>query len=83
MLKVISSSPGELKPVFDAILENATRICDAKFGSLQLFEANGYRRAALITCPLPAVGDMCKTRFRRLARRPLSVVAMANAGHRT
>ena len=34
VLKVISSSPGELEPVFKAMLANATRICDAKFGRL-------------------------------------------------
>jgi signal transduction histidine kinase len=51
VLRVTSSSPGELKPVFDTILENATRICDAKFGSLQLFEGDGYRRAAAYNVP--------------------------------
>ena len=38
VLKVISSSPGELEPVFNAMLENAVRICEAKFGMLFLFE---------------------------------------------
>src|SRR5262245_29745271 len=38
VLKVISSTPGELKPVFDAMLANATRICDAAFGNLVLIQ---------------------------------------------
>jgi signal transduction histidine kinase len=42
VLKVISSSPGELQPVFEAILENATRICDAKFGNLWLSEGDTF-----------------------------------------
>ena len=48
VLQVISSSPGELSPVFQAILENATRICEAKLGVLFLWEGQGqYRVAAL------------------------------------
>src|SRR5262249_12974845 len=38
VLGVISSSPSELKPVFDAMLANAVRICEAKFGNLYLHE---------------------------------------------
>src|SRR5262249_49147449 len=40
VLRVISSSPGELVPVFDAILENATRICDANFSILFGYDGN-------------------------------------------
>src|SRR5262245_41786263 len=47
MLKVISSSSGELEPVFGAILENATRICQAQFGNLNLYDGNAFRRAAI------------------------------------
>ena len=43
VLKVISSSPGNLTPVFDSILQNAVRICDAKFGHLWLREGDSLR----------------------------------------
>ena len=46
VLSVISSSPGELKPVFQSILANATRICEANLGSLVLCEGDGYRFVA-------------------------------------
>jgi class 3 adenylate cyclase/putative methionine-R-sulfoxide reductase with GAF domain len=46
MLQVISSSPGELQPVFDAMLANATRICDAKFATLYLRDGDGLRVVA-------------------------------------
>ena len=43
VLSVISSSQGELEPVFHAMLENAVRICDAKFGNLWLCEGDSFR----------------------------------------
>jgi len=46
VLKVISSSPGELEPVFQAMLENATRICEAKFGTLFRFDGEKYHLGA-------------------------------------
>jgi len=52
VLKVISASPGELELVFQAMLENAVRICEAKFGMLYLWEGEGqYRVAALHGAP--------------------------------
>src|SRR5262249_43578518 len=56
VLKVISSSPGELEPVFKAMLENAVRICDARFGLLQLRE-NGAFRIVTMHNPPPAFAD--------------------------
>ena len=43
VLRVISSSPGDLQPVFEAMLENAVRICDAKFGGIYRIEGDTIR----------------------------------------
>ena len=51
VLRVISSSPGDLKPVFNTILENATRICEASFGNLLLYDGDKFRRVALYNPP--------------------------------
>ena len=51
VLSVISSSPGELQPVFQAMLENATRICEAKFGTMYFREGDGFRAVAMHGAP--------------------------------
>ena len=56
VLRVISSSPGELEPVFDTILANATRICEAKFGILYLRDGEAFRLRALHGAP-PAFAE--------------------------
>ena len=55
VLKVISSSPGELEPVFEAMLENAVRICGANFGNLYLREGDAFRIGATYGAPPPYV----------------------------
>jgi hypothetical protein len=47
VLRVIASSPGELEPVFQAMLASAIRICEAKFGTLLLFEEDQLRLVAM------------------------------------
>src|SRR5262249_53521904 len=66
VLRVISSSPGELQRVFASILANATRICEAKFGTLYLGEADGLRTVATHNAPTSYVED----RKRNLVRPP-------------
>jgi GAF domain-containing protein len=61
VLSVISSSPGELEPVFQTMLESATRICTAKFGVLYLYEGTKFRPAALAS-PSPEFAAYVKER---------------------
>jgi hypothetical protein len=93
VLKVISSSPGELEPVFNAMLENATRICEAKFGILVLSEGDAFRTVALHGAP-PAFAEARRhepvirpgpgTSFHRAAstRQPVQIADRSrNCGH--
>ncbi|MBO0742661.1 MAG: GAF domain-containing protein, partial [Hyphomicrobiaceae bacterium] len=51
VLELISSSPGELGPVFEAVLTNAVRICDAKFANLFLYDGEAFRHVAIHGAP--------------------------------
>jgi two-component system NtrC family sensor kinase len=59
VLQVISSSPGDLQPVFKSMLNNALRICEAKFGQLLLFDGKGFLPAELHNSP-PGYGELFK-----------------------
>ena len=59
MLKVISSSPGELEPVFQAMLANATRICEAKFGICTCYDGDDFPRRSSMASP-PAFAESCE-----------------------
>jgi GAF domain len=77
VLKVISSSPGDLQPVFEAVLDNATRLCEASFGALLLHEDDGaYRLAALHNAP-PAYVEVQR---RRPVARPGPLTPHGRAG---
>ena len=78
VLKIISSSPGDLEPVFKAMLENATRICDAKFGVLWRYDGDLFRPDAMHGVP-PAFVDFITKRgaTRPAAGSPLERVLAA------
>jgi len=77
VLKVISSSAGHLQPVFQAVLENATRLCEASFGALLLYEGDGaYRLAALHNAP-PAYVEVQR---RKPVARPGPLTPHGRAG---
>src|SRR5262249_13728016 len=75
VLQVISSSPGELEPVFQAMLENAVRTCDAKFGTLYLREADAFRMVATHNAPPAYVEARDREPFRPPPSSPLGRAA--------
>jgi signal transduction histidine kinase len=77
VLKVISSSSGELKPVFESMLANATRLCGANFGVLTLHEDGAFRIGALHN--VPAIFSEMRLReplFRPAENNPLGRLAL-------
>jgi signal transduction histidine kinase len=61
VLSVISSSPGELEPVFKTMLENATRLCEARYGTMWLREGDAFRAASLHGPLPPAYIDLLRS----------------------
>src|SRR5215831_13102358 len=57
MLRVISNLPGKLEPVFQSMLENATRLCEAKFGTLYLREGQAFRLVGQHNAPAAYVEE--------------------------
>jgi two-component system NtrC family sensor kinase len=84
VLSVISTSPGELKPVFQAMLENAVRICDARFGTLYRFDGEAFTLAAGIGTP-PALAEFNQRRgpFQPLSGSTLDHVTRTKQVHHT
>jgi two-component system, NtrC family, sensor kinase len=76
VLKIISSSPGDLKPVFEAMLANAMRICEAKFGHLLLYDSGSFHAAHLHDVP-PSYREI----WERGPIRPGPKVALGRLAH--
>jgi GAF domain-containing protein len=70
VLQVISSSTGDVQPVFEKLLQNATRVCGAEFGIMGLFEGDIYRRVALYNAP-PAFDTAAPKEYRPEPEGPI------------
>ena len=79
VLRVISSSPGELEPVFRAMLENATHICDARFGNIYRWDGDSLHLIAAHNTP-PAFAEFRKnTPFRPSPNNPTGRMVVSKA----
>jgi GAF domain-containing protein len=82
VLQVISSSLGELEPVFETMLANATRLCDARFGTLNLYEGEVFRTVATHNVPLAFAESRKREPFRpHLGSAHARVVATKEVVH--
>jgi two-component system, NtrC family, sensor kinase len=75
VLQVVSSSPGDLAPVFESMLANATRICGANFGHMNVYEEGGFRPAAHYNVPAAYAASLAPTPFHPHPQSGLGTVA--------
>ena len=81
VLQVISSSPGGLEPVFTTILENALRICEAKFGMLIRYVDGAFVTQVMVGAPPALVDALLHKPFKTAARHsPCARVTNQEAG---
>ena len=80
VLKVISSSPGELEPVFHAMLANATSICEAKFGTLFRYDGKLAYRVAGVGTPAALVNFKSNEAHSRRTPPAISARVPSNQG---
>jgi GAF domain-containing protein len=76
VLQAISSSPGKLEPVFATMLENAVRICDAKFGSINRWDGEALHLVATYNVPPDFAEFRKRTPFRPGPENPISRMLM-------
>jgi hypothetical protein len=70
VLQVISSSPGDLQPVFEAMLEKAVRVCDAGYGNIYRWENGTLRFAAAHNMPTAYTEARQSARFDQASNNP-------------
>ena len=75
VLEVISASTGELEPVFKSMLDNATRICGANFGTMSFYENGAFRPVAFYNVPQAYAEKYADTLIRPHPQGPLGTVA--------
>jgi GAF domain-containing protein len=73
-LQIISSSPGDLAPVFAKVLENATRVCGAEFGGMNLIENGLAHQVALYNAPTAFATARIDKVFRPHPQSPMATV---------
>ena len=79
VLRAIANSPHDLQPIFDAILDSATRLCRADMGTLRISEEDGLRRVSVRGAPL--LVSRARSSIPLLAEKGSLPTRWATAGH--